>query len=207
MYDNSWNYFPGRLHSTREMLFFLEHRQHIQSVLEPIELANTIWGDICHPGIRADVQKWIEKPYEPTKALILEICSRNVYYYKDIPLNHYYVLKAPHLIAKYGLRLVELSDKEIEQDLVKILEAAKGLAVHIIPHLNLRSRALGTVIPKRDAFVQLLERLCATYKVPFWNIGAHIEQQEPGAYLEEYMADSVHWSRSYDAIKLFLSKI
>jgi len=213
MYDYGWNYFPGRLHSTREIIYFLEHMKDIQSILEthPPELTNTIFGDICHSGIRKDVLKWIKEPLDlaPIQKLILEVCSRTAYYYGNIPLNHFYVLKNPQLIHTYKLQLIELSHEEIEKDIAYIQSLAKTLfsptvQVHIVPHLNLKTRTLKDYIPKRKLFVQSLQSICLKLQIPFHNIGAYIEEKDPSSYLEDYMADSTHYSNGYEKVKEFL---
>ena len=63
MYGYDWDYFPGRLHTTREIIFFLENMTNIKNVINnnPPELANCIFGDIYHPGVINDANKFMNK--------------------------------------------------------------------------------------------------------------------------------------------------
>jgi len=48
MYEYKWDYFPGRLHTTKEIIFFLENIDNIENIINcnPHELTNMIFGDI-----------------------------------------------------------------------------------------------------------------------------------------------------------------
>ena len=48
MYSYEWKYFSARLHTTKEIIFFLENINNIQKIIDnnPLDLTNKIFGDI-----------------------------------------------------------------------------------------------------------------------------------------------------------------
>jgi hypothetical protein len=111
---------------------------------------------------------------------------------------------------KYDLKYVYISDEEIENDLIYIRNLCKSIfnentELHIIPHLNLKSKALLDYIDERNTFVILLEHLCKKYDVFLHNVGKYIESLNGDTcFIEDYMADSCHYSKDYGKVKLFL---
>lgn len=61
MYGYDWDYFPGRLHTTREIIHFLENIDNIKGVIDnnPSELTNSIFGDIYHRDVKIDADNFI----------------------------------------------------------------------------------------------------------------------------------------------------
>lgn len=201
MYGYEWDYFPARLHSTREIIFFLENIENITQIISdyPNEI-NYIFGDIYHPVVINDSKKFIAKGIDKNiKKIIMEISSRKVIYRNDIPLNYYYV----HQYKKHGYTEKILTDQEMKDDLENIANLCKtifneNIEIHIIPHLNLRTK-MG-YIPERNNLVQLLHKLCDNVH----DVGKYIESFDKESLLEDYMADSTHYSKNYDKVKKFL---
>ncbi len=56
MSEYKWNFFPGRLHTTREIMFFIENIDKVKSIIDsnPVDLTNLIFGDIYHTDIKED---------------------------------------------------------------------------------------------------------------------------------------------------------
>jgi hypothetical protein len=141
--------------------------------------------------------------------IIMEISSRKVMYYNDIPLNYYY----SRLYNKNNLVQKILTDEEVDADLVYILKLCKtifneNIEVHLIPHLNLKTKSTKDYICDRNNFVNLLEGLSNKYNIKIHNIGKYIENNNNECFLEDYMSDSAHYSKYYDKIQSFLiSKI
>uniref|UniRef100_A0A6C0ILC8 Uncharacterized protein n=1 Tax=viral metagenome TaxID=1070528 RepID=A0A6C0ILC8_9ZZZZ len=56
MYEYDWKYFPARLHTTKEIINFLENIDNIQTLLNnnPPDLSYHIFGGINHPGVIND---------------------------------------------------------------------------------------------------------------------------------------------------------
>ena len=208
MYDYDWDYFPARLHTTREIIFFLENIENIQNVINnnPGNLTNCIFGDIYHPCVKNDSEKFMNKKMNKNiNKIVIEISSRKIRYYNDIPLNYSY----SENIKQYNLVVKILTDEEIELDLGYILKLCKtifneNIEVHIIPHLNLKTKSHNDYINERNSLVILLERLCNKYKIKIHNIGKYIENNSNDCFLEDYMSNSYHYSKDYDKIKSFL---
>jgi hypothetical protein len=211
MYDYGWDYFPGRLHTTREIIFFLENIKNIKTVINshPEDLTNAIFGDIYHPGVISDSNKFMNKNINKNiNKIIMEISSKKLIYYNDIPLN-YYCTHQRRINTKYNLVEKILTDEEIEYDLTYIVKLCKtifneNIQVHIIPHLNLKTLSTRDYIPERNNLVKLLVFLCNKYNIKIHNIGKYIENNNNSCFIEDYMADSTHYSNYYDKVKGFL---
>ena len=217
MYGYKWEFFPGRLHTTREIIFFIENIDKVKNIIDsnPSDLTNLIFGDIYNPDIKENSEKIIQSlsvsDKKEIKKLILEISSRSLYYYDTVPLNAFYTEKYITEQDNYNLKLVELSDLEIENDIKHILELSKRVfnnhvEIHIIPHLNLKSSALNSYIPKRQELVRLLESICTKFCIKFHDIGKFLEtfHVPDDKILEIYMKDSRHFSYGYTLVKSFL---
>jgi len=210
-----WGFFPGRLHTTREIIFFIENIDKVKHIIDthPTDLTNLIFGDIYNPTIKEHSDKYIESCYKnkDIDKLILEISSRRLYYYNTIPLNAFYTDIYMKNSKAYDFKLVELSDLEIENDIKYIVELSRrvfntNIEVHIIPHLNLKSCSINNYIPKRQELVRLLESICTKFQIKFHDIGKFLETlHEPDdEILEVYMKDSRHFSYGQSLVKSFL---
>lgn len=217
MYNFKWSYFPARIHTTREIIFFLENIETLETVIKenPSDLINCIFGDIYHPSVKNDSLKFITHNrciFEQYKNFILEICSRKVYYFNNIPLNYYYTERTPAIIEKYKLKKKILTNDEIKTDLKRIVGLLKNkfhphATIHIIPHLNLKLRSTQQYIQSRNELVNVLRELCIKLNLNFYNIATFIERTVSAhSFLEDYMADGTHYSRGYNLVKGFLIK-
>jgi hypothetical protein len=215
MYGYVWDYFPARLHTTKEIIHFLKNINNVKNVIDnnPDGLTNFIFGDIYHPEVINDSTKFIDKNKNVNrnkniKKIIMEISSRRVMYYNDIPLNYFYSQESKE---QYNLVEKILTDEEIECDLNCIIKLCKSIfnenvELHIIPHLNLRTKSTLNYIYERNNLVNLLEGLCNKYNIKIHNIGKYIENNNNHSFIEDYMRDSTHYSKDYDKVKSFLSK-
>ena len=101
----------------------------------------------------------------------MEISSKKVMYYNDIPLNHFYTnMRNILYIGKYNIVEKILTDEEVEHDLNHIIKLCKtrfneNIQLHIIPHLNLKTKSKLHYICDRNNFVNLLECLCSKYNI------------------------------------------
>jgi hypothetical protein len=212
MYGYPWDYFPARLHSTREIIFFLENINNIRQILDtyPHELTNLIFGDIHHPTVKEKALKFMNTNKKYKNKLILEISSRKVMYYNNIPLNYYYSNNS-EINKRYTITERVLTDAEIDYDLGYITRICKEIfndtiEVHVIPHLNLKTKNSNDYIPDRNNFVKLLEQLSFKYNIHIHNIGKYIESMNTACpFLEVYMYDSTHYSKEHkNMVKSFL---
>ena len=216
MYGYAWDYFSPRLHTTKEIIHFLENIDNIKNIIDnnPTDLLDHIFGHITHPVVIDDARRFINTPINKNiKKIILEISSRKIYYYNNIPLNWYYIqnhVNSMELINKYDLKYVYINDEDIENDLKYIIKLCKSIfneniEVHVIPHLNLKTKSTNDYIHERNNFVNLLETLCNKYYISIHNIGKFIETTNHVSFLEEYMEDSTHYNKGYDRVKIFLT--
>ena len=170
MYGYHWDYFPARLHTTREIIHFLENIDNIKNIIDnnPSGLTNFIFGDIYHQQVINDSKKFINKNINKNiKKIIMEISSRKVMYYDNIPLNYYYSYRS---IKQYNLVEKILTDEEIDCDLNYIIKLCKStfnenIELHIIPHLNLKTKSTLNYICERNNLVNLLEYLCNKHNI------------------------------------------
>ena len=214
MYGYNWDYFPARLYTTREIIYFLENINDIKKVLDnnPSNLTNYIFGDIYGPSVIDDTNRFINKKINKSiTKIIMEISSRKVMYYKDVPINHWFAQRDN--LQGYDLIEKILTDEEIEYDLKHIKNICKmifneDIEIHIIPHLNLKTKSTLDYIFERNNFVILLEYVCNKYDIKINNIGKYLEgtYKDNDIFIEDYMPDSRHYNKDYDKVKAFLIK-
>jgi hypothetical protein len=219
--------FPARLHTTSEILYFLENLGRISEVLAttPEELHNYIFGDLFHPSVKDLTKTYLQKETEvvkQTSGLVLEICSRKVYFYGDVPVSNFYInCHGRHLIEKYNLKLVSLEDDVLSRDMEKIKRLTRTIfptwndtfRVHIIPHLNLKTISLQDYIPERRSLKNSLKQISSSMGYEFHDIGEFLETYHSGLgidkdiHLEDVMSDSLHYDYThyYQALFHYLS--
>ena len=207
MYGYNWDYFPARLHSTKEVIYFLENITNIKEIISKnkLDLLNCIFGDMNHNRVTNDFSNFIDMKIDKnTEKVIIEISTRKVTYYNNVPLNYYYSNKLSFRILETKI----LTDDEIENDIIYIVKLCKlifneNTQVHIIPHLNLKTK-IGDYIHERNNLVSLLEYLSIKHNIKFHNIGKYIETIDNDACIESYMVDSTHYSKGGTIVKQFL---
>lgn len=208
MHGFKWDFFPARLHTTKEIIFFLENIFNIETIIKnnPSYLSDLIFGDIYHPSVIQLSKKFINKInneyIKNIKKLVLEISSRKITYYNDIPINYYYTVRNTNLIKELNIIEKNLSDEEIYNDINYIISLSKkifneNIEIHIIPHLDLKTKTLNNYIPERHNFVLLLENICNKTNIKFHNIAKFIEKPGKNNYfIEDYMPDSRHYNKN-----------
>ena len=117
------------------------------------------------------------------------------------------------LIDKYKLVYHELSDQEIEEDLIYIKELIKSIfnektQLHIIPNINMKLTETNDYIPKRNHLVLTLEELCSKHQIHIHNVGKFMETQTEFKFLEDVMPNGgSHYSKqSKKIITEYLNK-
>lgn len=218
--------FPARLHTTTEVLYFLENIGRLSSNLLqeiPEELQNYVFGDIFDPIVKDLSQSFLEKEKEIVShvtGLVMEVCSRKLYLYDGtIPINNFYInCHGGHLVKKYDLKLIHLSDDDLSNDLIKIKKLVskrfpswrQESQIHILPHLSLKTINLqNSYIPERHSLKTILKHTSQTMGIEFHDIGELLEQyhfttlhQENDLFLEDVMKDSLHYDYTpyFDAL-------
>uniref|UniRef100_A0A6C0JY21 Uncharacterized protein n=1 Tax=viral metagenome TaxID=1070528 RepID=A0A6C0JY21_9ZZZZ len=187
----------------------------IQSIVDSnsAELVNIIFGDLLNPQVVFRTPGFTRDNISDMKSLtklILEISSRKLYYYGDIPINYYCAGFDKNLVPKYNLVFKELTDQELYDDLFKIKILSeyifnKKIKIYIIPHLNLKLKATNNYIEKRNHTSNLLMTSCYKLGLNFCNIGKFLEHVRPEtAFLEHYMEDHTHYSNDYNLVSSFI---
>lgn len=192
-------HFPPRLHSTREILYFLDNFDNIPAVMAHRN-SNYIFGDSMHKNVKDKVMKFAETRAEimaDINTVVLEISTVKVDYKGGAPVSTFYTQRDNVKTDKSHA----LTAAELESDLVeikrKIAERWGALRIIVIPHVNLK---IGS-IPQRAELVKNLKNICAKLDVEFLSIGEKIESSIRGAKLDALIPDGSHFSKAhFDAI-------
>jgi hypothetical protein len=110
--------------------------------------------------------------FNRTDLFVIEIASRLSYEYKDYYAHHIayddgqYKIEDVHNINKR-----ELSDDEIENDIINIKKLLNSKKILIVPHIYTHKEG------KRYNLVKLLESLCNKHGVPFLDVSYEIEKR------------------------------
>ena len=219
-----WRFFPARLHTTKEMIFFLENIQNIKEIMKqyPNDILNRIFGDITHPDVIEDMKYFLNNPIQKnTIKIVLEVCSRKIFFYrKNIPVKwrkesnlKKHGITITDLIKKYNLVYHEMTDEEIEQDLVYIKKIIKqifneNIELHIIPNINMKIKQTNGYLLKRKSLVESLEKICNKHDIGYHNVGKFMESQTTYSYLDDvmYNGGSQYCDNSKQIVRTFLTE-
>ena len=206
---------PIRLHSTRDVLFFLKNMENILQIKK--ELPNDIFytNNYNRNPMRKKLwDKYIQKDHDYIVSnkshivnLTIEISSKKQYFYmfenKKIPLVEFYVTK--DLIKKYDLQYHILTDDEIKSDLIEIKKIIKNkfskkCVLNIITHINIKSKRLNNLIPSRNDLVNMLEKHCKNRLIDAKLIKPYtiIEQLNSNYFIEDIFIDGRHFKEEHE---------
>lgn len=185
------NYFPPRIHSTKEVIYFLENYKNIDIKHPDIDY---IYADLLHPGVINESVEFIKNSkinniFENTDTLVLEICSRKVcildnVIYSDYKNNGQY----PTTILSYN---------DIYNDLVYIKNLLKHLGIKnmiILSHVSLPLIKTNQVLIDRENLCNDLEILCKELNINFINPGKLYNNViNKNHMLEEILPDTIHY--------------
>lgn len=188
--------FPARMHSTKEIIQFLENIGNIKSQLSN-PLINVMYGDINHPIVKEKSQLFIENEETALlgiKNFVMEVSSRK--YSKsnnDEVLCSYYYKKKDSVINQ--------SDKDVEDDIIKIKEILKKKFnienIFILPHLDLKLPD-GSHIEDRKIFRNLLSEISKKNGINFLDISLAFSNGE--GFFDAAFSDTTHYSREGNKI-------
>jgi hypothetical protein len=216
------NFFPGRLHTTREIIFFLQNIKNTGHIVEneSPNIIDLLLGDITHPHVYPLLKHFLSvTDFTVFDNINIEISSRKLFTYKDRPFNYHYstVLfdkwkkeKIPFNITSYKeykekqkyideFVYKELTDDEIIQDIITIKELVKTIfnnnaTVNIISQINLKLKETNHYIPERNSLVCILENACNITGINFYNPGKYIELLHPDVFMNDYVMDNQHFN-------------
>ena len=201
--------FPARLHTTKEMIYFFENIKNIKTIMKkyPEALVNRFFGDITHSAVKSKTNEFLKTRIDKSiNKVFLEVCSRKICYYTDpntlekIPVkwtnnplrkNNY---TFNELVEKYNITCEELSNEEIEEDLLQLLTLVKKVfnlktKLYIIPNIDLKLKTTNNYIPKRHDLVDALTNICNQNGFHMVNIGKFFENKYTQIHLENVMPD------------------
>ena len=105
--------------------------------------------------------KSFKKEFENTDIFVLEIASRIAYQYKDTYIHHEaYDNPIYRNLLSEAVTVKELTDEEIESDLLEIRDLLHPKKVIVVTHID--TKKIGT----RSDLVNLLKKLCAKIGIP-----------------------------------------
>ena len=182
----NWLSFPARLHTTKEIIYFLENIENLNNMITLFskELINYIFGNFYHSLVIDDINIFLNTKIDTKqlKNLFLEISSRNIYYYKNIiPINAYLAELNTEIIEKYNLQHHILNDDEIKNDIIYICllinnKFSLNTKITIITHVDLKLSKTKQYIEKRHNFIILLETICSELNINIVNPGKIFEK-------------------------------
>lgn len=118
-------FFGPRLHTTKEILYLLENINNLENLLTtlPGHLIPYIFGDLCFNDVDFLSIEYFKKTPTSFGTLFIEISSRKVFMYGNIPVNNYYIQTRCPQYTQF--LTYHLTDDDIENDILKILNIHK----------------------------------------------------------------------------------
>lgn len=189
------NYFPPRLHSTKEIIYFLENYKNININHPDIDY---IYADIKHDGLINESMEFINKSktteiFENINTLVLEICSRKVVLINNIPYSDY------KNNGRYTSTILSYDD--IVDDLVYIKELTAKLNIKnisVISHVSLPLTQTNSLISERENLCNDMDSICNKLDIHFINPGKLYNQVLNKPHLlEEILPDTIHYEDDF----------
>jgi hypothetical protein len=146
--------------------------------------------DKCNIEITDEKYNSLKNEFDKTDFFLLEISSRKGYKWNNLYLHHIaenpeYCFHDIENIIKY-----ELSDEEIEEDIINIQKELYPKKIFIISHFSTYSYG------KRFELIRLLEKICLKRNIPFLDQTEIIKKYGPTILENEPVL--VHYKKSYE---------
>jgi hypothetical protein len=125
--------------------------------------------------------------FDATELFVVEIASRIAYVWNGRYVHH--ILTEP----KYGFPRIadiavrDLTDEEIEADLVRIRDLLQPRKLMIVSHISTRKAG------KRHELVEHLRRSCANHRIPFFDPMTYLQGHDPSRIFE-IPKDAFHYT-------------
>ena len=182
-------HFPARLHTTKEIINFLNNYNKID--LNMVD-ANYIYGDLLHPNVKKDSITYcnnMDHIFDSVTTVFLEISSRKYILNNGTVYNNFYYND------KNDKTINIIDDNELFSDLLHIKFMLRNMfgidSIVVIPHINLLLDD-GEKIVARDDLKSSLEQICKILKINFLDINYAFPE---GSYFKDIAPDSKHYSR------------
>jgi len=118
--------------------------------------------------------------FKATDLFVLEIASRIAYEYKGMYAHHILSEEAYGFEDRKAIVQRELSDEEIEQDVLRIRQLLDGKPFIVVTHICTRTSG------KRYELVQLLKRICRFHSIPLFDPSEQAsDRAESDLYVKE----------------------
>lgn len=172
----------GDTPSTKEIIQAIEFCKGIKI---PPDTKNCFQQGILR-NVEIDASRII-KDFENTDVFVVEISTRNVYEHKGTYVHRSLTEE------KYGVPDIHnraLSDAEIEDDLSRIKQLLEPKKILIVSHIHLRDTG------ERVELIQLLERLCLKYDLPFLSPSDYLYAEKDVYKKEAVLSNFTEYGKS-----------
>ena len=190
-------HFPARLHTTKEIINFLNNYNKIDSNMVDV---NYIYGDLLHPVCKKDSITYcnnMDRIFNSVTTIFLEITSRKYILNNGVVYNNYYY---NYYNKKNDKETKIINDDELFSDLLHIkflLKSNFGInSIVVIPHIDLLLDN-GEKIVARDNLKTSLEKICKILNIKFLDINKAFPE---GSYFKDIAPDSKHYSEKGNSI-------
>ena len=191
--NNNLNNLITYPHSTKEIIQFIKFLKGELTIPSPYNKLCFRTG-ICK-NIVIDYNDIYNKLFLDTDIFIIEICSMKKYIHNnfylhslcvDADFSEYHSNTPPEILANF--KMEKQSDKEVENDILKIQKMLYPKKIIIVSHYN--STINGEYIASRNKLINLLESICKKYDIPFINptvvLSNYTEEQVMGEFYAHY---------------------
>jgi len=182
--DSLSKYF--QISGIRDNLTYPHYSKEVVQAVEFCKGVSTIPYDLTQHTFRSGILRkqpitpdYFKEEYEKTDLFVVEIASRLSYIYKDRYVHH--ILSEP----QYGfhdignIKIEDLSDLEIEEDLVKLKELLYPKPFFIVTHIYTRTYG------KRFELIELLKKLCSKHNIPIFDPVEHTKEYDSNLMYEK----------------------
>lgn len=107
--------------------------------------------------------------FEKTDLFVIEIASRISYEWNGMFMHHIAKEEKYRFSDRYSIKIRDLTDEEIEQDLIKIRELLYPKPFIVVSHISTYTKG------KRYELVELLYTLCDNMNIPFINPAVYLQ--------------------------------
>jgi hypothetical protein len=169
--NNQLNNLITYTHSTKEVIQLIRFLKGELSIPEPYN--RYCFRTAITEKTNIDYCEDFKKTFTNSKICVIEICSRKKYFHNGFYLHHLSIYDgdehAEHtpVDIKNTYEIQTQSDEEIEDDILEIQKMVYPQKVVIISHYN--SKLDGEYLKSRHELIQLLENICKTHSIPFFN--------------------------------------
>jgi len=132
----------------------------------------------CKMGISETKYNSLKNEYDNTTFFLVEIASRLTYKWNDLYLHHI-ATDQDGFMDKENIILSELTDAEIEEDLIQIRNELYPKPFMVISHFATYDSG------KRYGLIQLLKNLCEKLNIPFFNQSELLTKYGSGILIKE----------------------